>query len=225
MDYQSHYNRLIGRARMRSLSGYGEKHHILPRCMGGDDSDGNLVTLTAREHFIAHLLLVKIYGNDFRLIKAAAMMCMGQDQRKMNNKLYGKFRELWRAAMSDSQTGQGNSQWGTKWIYSDTLKLSRKIPKEQDIPNGWNLGRIVNFDKKPRPLPTKDKRRDIIREKNTALARNLYNSYVNGNFVSIRDFCRLGNYTKSHVSLTKMWKKFIPEFADNVKPGKRFIPK
>lgn len=30
MDYQSHYDRLITRARTRVLSGYSERHHVVP---------------------------------------------------------------------------------------------------------------------------------------------------------------------------------------------------
>ena len=43
----------------RSLECYTEKHHIIPKSMGGLDTKENLVVLTAREHYIAHLLLTK----------------------------------------------------------------------------------------------------------------------------------------------------------------------
>lgn len=39
---------------------YFETHHIVPKSLGGTDDKNNLVNLTAREHYIAHLLLVKI---------------------------------------------------------------------------------------------------------------------------------------------------------------------
>lgn len=37
-----------------------EKHHIVPKSMGGDNSSENLVRLTAREHFVCHWLLTKM---------------------------------------------------------------------------------------------------------------------------------------------------------------------
>ena len=74
MNYQLHYDKLINRARNRKLEGYIEKHHIKPRCMGGDSSIWNIVSLTAEEHFIAHLLLVKIYPNHIGLITAVTLM-------------------------------------------------------------------------------------------------------------------------------------------------------
>jgi hypothetical protein len=42
--------------------------------MGGTDGKENLVELTAREHFLCHLLLVEIYPRNFKLIHAAFMM-------------------------------------------------------------------------------------------------------------------------------------------------------
>lgn len=44
------------------VDGYVERHHILPRSLGGSDDSSNLVALTAREHFVAHMLLAKMYG-------------------------------------------------------------------------------------------------------------------------------------------------------------------
>lgn len=61
MNYKRIYNQLIAKARQRTLEGYKERHHIVPKCMGGTDEKSNLVELTAREHFIAHLLLYQIH--------------------------------------------------------------------------------------------------------------------------------------------------------------------
>jgi len=57
--YKSWYDSIIQKAKVRKLTGYKEKHHILPRCLGGKDTKTNLVELTAREHFIVHMLLCK----------------------------------------------------------------------------------------------------------------------------------------------------------------------
>lgn len=220
MDYQRHYNLLIDRARDRIIEGYSEKHHIIPRCVGGTDDDANIVTLTAREHFIAHVLLIRIYSDNRNLIHAANMMCIGHPERKMTNKLYGYLREMFRKAVSASQTGDGNSQWGTRWIHNPYLKKSKKIPKTDPLPEGWSLGRIVNFDKK---VVVKQKPKKI--NPNILKAEQLYQTYKDGNFSSIRDFCRSGYYDKSHVSLTILWKKYIVDYGHSVRHGKRFIPR
>lgn len=64
MNYQKIYDSLILKRKSSPPKNgeYSEKHHIKPRCIGGDDSKENIVSLTAREHFIAHYLLAKIYG-------------------------------------------------------------------------------------------------------------------------------------------------------------------
>lgn len=74
MDYPRIYTELIGRARGRERRGYMERHHVLPKCMGGGDTPDNLVFLTAKEHFIAHKLLVRIHPDVYGLWQALIAM-------------------------------------------------------------------------------------------------------------------------------------------------------
>ena len=84
MNYKRHYEILIARGRNRALEGYGEWHHIVPKCMGGGNYPENLVHLTAEEHFVAHQLLSKIYPDNSKIVIAAAAMAT----RATNNKRY-----------------------------------------------------------------------------------------------------------------------------------------
>jgi len=52
--YNTWYYNIINKSKNRLLTGYKEKHHILPRCLGGKDNKDNLVELTAREHFSSY---------------------------------------------------------------------------------------------------------------------------------------------------------------------------
>lgn len=74
MNYEAHYNTLIERAKNRLLECYTERHHIVPRCMGGGNDAENLVRLTAEEHYVAHQLLVKIHPGNHKLIYALVAM-------------------------------------------------------------------------------------------------------------------------------------------------------
>lgn len=77
MDYEYHYDRLIEKARNRIINGYKEAHHIIPRCIKEDNSKENIVNLTAREHYIAHYLLYKMYKDTehaYKLISAFRYM-------------------------------------------------------------------------------------------------------------------------------------------------------
>jgi hypothetical protein len=82
MDYARIYQCLVERARTRILEGYQEKHHVVPKCLGGKDDPDNLVSLTAREHYLAHLLLVKIHPKNRKLVFAAALMCSSTSRLK-----------------------------------------------------------------------------------------------------------------------------------------------
>lgn len=67
MNYKLHYQKLIskyGRKDRPAESHLYERHHIVPKSMGGDNSPQNLVYLTGRQHFLAHWLLFKIHNND-----------------------------------------------------------------------------------------------------------------------------------------------------------------
>jgi len=41
---------------------YFEKHHILPRALGGGNEKSNIIRLTPEDHYFAHCCLAKIYG-------------------------------------------------------------------------------------------------------------------------------------------------------------------
>ena len=76
MDYNFHYNKLIETRKKRIIQNdvYYEKHHIIPRSTGGSDDPNNIVILTAREHFIAHWLLYRMYSNNESITYAFWMM-------------------------------------------------------------------------------------------------------------------------------------------------------
>ena len=75
MNYQKLYERLIAQAQNRlEYDGYTEAHHIIPKCMGGGDEPENMASLTAREHFVVHWVLTKIYPHNYKLRYAFHLM-------------------------------------------------------------------------------------------------------------------------------------------------------
>ena len=83
--------------RTKDKSNYYESHHILPRSLGGCNEKSNLVLLTAREHFIAHKLLVKVYPDSWQMKLALLMMSHdGMINSKgvvINSRHYNKLRD------------------------------------------------------------------------------------------------------------------------------------
>ena len=102
MNYQKIYNNLINRATRRISEGYVEKHHIVPRCLGGTDAKENIVSLYPEEHYLAHLLLCKVNKGNSKLLYAAMNMTSGSmiNNGKRNNKAYGWLRRQYAESMS-----------------------------------------------------------------------------------------------------------------------------
>ena len=87
MNYEKLYQSLIQKRKTNPISKedqYCECHHIIPKSEGGTDDKDNLVNLTAREHFIAHLLLAKIY-DDYKMWCALNRLVHGHDFKKYNH--------------------------------------------------------------------------------------------------------------------------------------------
>jgi len=112
MNYQKIYNNLINRATRRISEGYVEKHHIVPRCLGGTDDKENIVSLYPEEHYLAHLLLCKVNKGNSKLLYAAMNMTSGSmiNNGKRNNKAYGWLRRQYAESMSgDNNPARRNS--------------------------------------------------------------------------------------------------------------------
>lgn len=80
--YRRWYTQLMRRATNRQLAGYYERHHILPRAMGGTNDHANLVQLTYREHFLAHWLLTKFTTGAARIRMCNAMFRMTNQTKR-----------------------------------------------------------------------------------------------------------------------------------------------
>lgn len=135
MNYRKLYEELITRAIGRKQGGYVEHHHIIPRCLGGSNHPSNIAILTAREHYIAHLLLAKIYPDHLGLHTAAMFLYAGsakepalKGQNRSKNRNFEWLRKRANALRSDS-----------KWITNG--KLDKRIANADRIPHGFHPGR------------------------------------------------------------------------------------
>ena len=147
MNYQRHYDLLISKAQARAeVHGYAEKHHIIPKSLGGSNAKSNMVTLTGREHFVAHMLLAKIHGKG--LWQAAAMMknkSAVQPGRVGNSRLYEMARRGWAEYASTQKrpphVGEAirKAQTGRKASDESKAKMSaaRKGKTRSGDPSKW----------------------------------------------------------------------------------------
>ena len=103
MNYKLHYEKLITKAQNRSIlkSEYKEVHHIIPVCMNGSDDKENLIALFPEEHIVAHLLLTKIYPNNYGLLKASNCMTNGFNKcSRITNKKYAWLKKKYSERLS-----------------------------------------------------------------------------------------------------------------------------
>lgn len=135
MDYQKIYSQLILKAKERkTVEGYKELHHIIPKCVKGTDDINNLVELTAKEHFIAHLLLTEIYPKSHKLKYAlwmmASMEAPNQNRYKVSANMYRIIKE--QIAKKSIEHKQRISE-GLRRAYQEGKRISnagKKMPKE-----------------------------------------------------------------------------------------------
>jgi hypothetical protein len=88
MNYKRIYEELIIKygSKIKPEDIYTEQHHIIPKCLGGEDTPENLVYLSARCHLLAHWLLVRIMPDNYNITHAFAMMCFMKNS-KMDRKV------------------------------------------------------------------------------------------------------------------------------------------
>lgn len=120
MNYEKIYNQLINRSqtegRQKDSGVYFERHHIVPKCLGGSDDKTNLVLLTAREHFVAHKLLCEIHPDETKLHYALWRMMNPQTKKhcrdyNISSREYKSTRELFISAHSNRMLGSNNPSW------------------------------------------------------------------------------------------------------------------
>tara|TARA_R110000868_G_C10786169_1_gene755905 strand:- start:18 stop:854 length:837 start_codon:yes stop_codon:yes gene_type:complete len=127
------------------------------------------------------------------------------------------------------QQGESNSQYGTIWIFNLELGENKKISKNEQVPEGWNIGRIINFKgyfrrqkrKEEKKLKTKEKRNNIRQEK-IKLYTEWYEIYENTNF---RDFCEITGYSKSQQNLCSKFNEYVVNYFPKAKNGREPLDK
>lgn len=160
MNYQRIYASIILRAQCeeserkwnkKNLGAYYEVHHIIPKSLGGTNQQINLAMLTAREHFICHWLLIKMYpdGSDAQtkmLFALWRMRSSGDTQlgkRYVNARAYALLRAKYASVvgniMSVRQRGKSNSRYGSRW-YTNSADGS-VICSKKELTYPWVAGR------------------------------------------------------------------------------------
>lgn len=122
--YHTWYNMIIEKAKVRTLNGYRERHHIIPKSLMGTNDPENIVKLTPREHFICHRLLTKItIGEEKYKMLHAAWRLANTNKGTIDSKTY----EIIKLQRSIAMTGRKNP--GVSKALTGRKKTAEEIAK------------------------------------------------------------------------------------------------
>lgn len=152
--YSRWYEALVTKAQNRTIDGYVEKHHIIPRSFGGSNSKTNLVNLTAREHYVAHALLWKmkfvgVYGSKMAFAFNTFINKMVTNDRgvhhtyTISSRVYENFRKEYSRILKEKYAEEGGTWVGRKHTEESKRKIGEKskLKEFKRGPDHFNYGK------------------------------------------------------------------------------------
>ena len=148
--YTNWYNSIINKAKNRIIGGYTEKHHIIPSSLGGTNDNENLVSLTAREHFVCHLLLTKMttgnakYKMNFALHMLSNAKNIGEGRYIPSSRMYEYAKKCFKESLNQYWTIEQRrlhgektrpSSLGRKHKTESIEKMKNKVWSEKALQN------------------------------------------------------------------------------------------
>lgn len=172
MNYEKIYKDLISKCKNRKIDSneYFESHHIIPRCIGGNNNPENIVNLYPKEHFIAHKLLCEIFKDNKSIKYAFCMMVFTtiKSIEKRNTSFVKRFYQVSSRDFNEcrkflgEQTSKRNKN--TIYIYNKDTKKEKRIRKE-DLRNyislGWVKGSLKNGKSLKNKIYVNNKEKEI----------------------------------------------------------------
>jgi hypothetical protein len=158
--YTRWYFAIIANAQNREVCGYTEKHHIIPKSLGGGNEPKNLVKLTAREHFICHWLLTKMVSdtkNKYKMWNAFSCMIYrendNQHRYKITSKKFEAIKKTGAIIKSKTWSKQGNPMFGNRGE-SNPLFGKKQTPEHIEKLRQTKIGRKRSEESKKKQSMT-----------------------------------------------------------------------
>lgn len=121
------YMAIIMHRQQVPMAGYVEKHHIVPRSMGGNNDSTNIVKLTPREHFVCHRLLVRMtHGRDKHKMAHALWMMASAGRNATTFNVSSRSYELFRRLKSDASKG---NRWAAGKHSQERIEQNRRAQR------------------------------------------------------------------------------------------------
>lgn len=137
--YTNWYSSIIENSLDKNIPTYTERHHIVPKSFAKElsiidiHSPENLVNLTAKEHFICHRLLTKMFQGAFKRKMSYAIhrLTYSQNGRKRESYVSSRHYEIVRKQHSANLTGEGNPMFGKSHSPETKEKIREKAKKRR----------------------------------------------------------------------------------------------
>jgi len=140
--YTVWYYNIINKAksRMANNNTYYERHHIIPKSFGGSNKKDNIILLTAREHFVCHMLLVKMTEGTYqRKMRLAIHKMISNSSNQQRYIPSSKQYEWIRIQCSLAVTGSNNPNFGNRHKWTDEQKQKVTGPNNSNYGKRWSV--------------------------------------------------------------------------------------
>lgn len=125
--YTKWYYNIIQNRKNNPFFGYTEKHHIIPKSLGGSNEADNLIKLTAREHFICHLLLTKMTTDKNKQKMSYAIWRMvNLNKYCVSSRTYETIRKDHALLLSESKKGSKREPFSDEWKKNMSMSQTGK---------------------------------------------------------------------------------------------------
>ena len=226
--YSKWYYNIITRAKSRLSPIHKERHHILPRSLGGDNNNNNLVDLTPREHYICHLLLTKFTTGKAKqkMFYAIHRLTNTSTKKIKSSKIYEYIRVNHSKCVSEQMKENNPNKNGRKptikqshaikkanservWTTESKLKMS-KSQKQRKIDNPGSFNKGVS--KSAEHIENMSKSR---RKKFKDLDIEIFNwcHPILGNFTGTRSGLK-DAFPNEKLKISELTKIVSPKYAD-----------
>lgn len=146
--------------------------------MGGSNDSSNLVDLTASEHFVAHLLLVKMYPTNHSLAHAAKIL-MGCG--RYNNKQFAWVRKIAVKTSAEFHTGRKRSKETCEKISKSLIGKRKGVKFSKEHCEKISIGKTgveftdehrKNISKAKKGIPVSEERKKSLSATMKMIAAN-----------------------------------------------------
>ena len=196
--FLNRYNKIINHYKSVISEGYVEKHHIIPKCMGGSDDISNIVALPVRAHFISHYLLHKSYPENKSLAYAFSMMFLNNPNQKrhFDSYYYEKSKKARSSAMKGRKlTEKQKAKLRVPKKNKENYKGSKSVDHRKNISNALkgkkkSIDHLLNLRESMQNYYDK-------RKHDTQLKKDYYRNLFVKSSMSRKDFADHHNVNRS----------------------------